>query len=73
MRLEGIDLLRGLAVLVVVVYHFFEILKLHNHFLYPYIISIGQIGVPLFFIISGYLIYRSVEYSIIKKGGEFRY
>ena len=68
MRLKGIDLLRGLAVSVVVLYHFFEILKLHNHFLYPYITSIGQIGVPLFFIISGYLIYRSVEYSINKKG-----
>jgi len=68
MRIEGIDLLRGLAVSVVVLYHFFEILKLHNHFLYPYITSIGQIGVPLFFIISGYLIYRSIEYSIAKKG-----
>lgn len=68
MRLEGIDILRGLAVSVVVLYHFFELLGLHNSIYYPFVISIGQIGVPLFFVISGYLIYRSVDYSISKKG-----
>jgi len=68
MRLEGIDLLRGLAVSVVVLYHFFELLELHNSPYYPFVISVGQIGVPLFFVISGYLIYRSVDYSISKKG-----
>ena len=68
MRLEGIDLLRGLAVSVVVLYHFFELLGLHNSPYYPFVISIGQIGVPLFFVISGYLIYRSVDYSISKNG-----
>ena len=68
MRLEGIDILRGLAVILVVLYHFFELLGLQNHTLYPYIASLGQLGVPLFFIISGYLIYRSVEYSITQKG-----
>ena len=68
MRLEGIDILRGLAVSVVVLYHFFELLGLHNSPYYPFVISIGQIGVPLFFVISGYLIYRSVDYSISKKG-----
>ena len=68
MRLEGIDILRGLAVTLVVLYHFFELLGLQHHILYPYISSIGQLGVPLFFIISGYLIYRSVDYSISKKG-----
>jgi peptidoglycan/LPS O-acetylase OafA/YrhL len=64
MRLEGIDILRGLAVSVVILYHFFELLGLHNSTYYPFVISIGQIGVPLFFVISGYLIYRSVDYSI---------
>lgn len=68
MRLEGIDLLRGLAVSVVVLYHFFELLGLHNSPYYPFVISIGQIGVPLFFVISGHLIYRSVDYSISKNG-----
>lgn len=68
MRLEGIDLLRGIAVSVVIIYHFFELLGLHGSPLYPYITSIGQIGVPLFFIISGYLIYRSISYSITHNG-----
>ncbi len=67
MRLEGIDILRGLAVSVVILYHFFELLGLHNSPYYPFVISIGQIGVPLF-VISGYLIYRSVDHSISKKG-----
>jgi len=68
MRLEGIDVLRGTAVGFVVLYHFFELLGLQQHFLYPYVFSLGQLGVPLFFVISGYLIYRSVDYSISKKG-----
>jgi peptidoglycan/LPS O-acetylase OafA/YrhL len=68
MRLEGIDLLRGIAVSAVIIYHFFELLGLSSYTLYPYITSIGQIGVPLFFIISGYLIYRSIDYSITHNG-----
>ena len=68
MRLEGIDNLRGLAVSLVILYHFFELLGLHHHNFYTYISSIGQLGVPLFFIISGFLIYRSVDYSISAKG-----
>jgi peptidoglycan/LPS O-acetylase OafA/YrhL len=68
MRLEGIDILRGLAVGFVIIYHFFELLGLQQHFLYPYVFSMGQLGVPLFFVISGYLIYRSVDYSISRKG-----
>jgi peptidoglycan/LPS O-acetylase OafA/YrhL len=68
MRLGGIDLLRGIAVSAVIIYHFFELLGLSSYALYPYITSIGQIGVPLFFIISGYLIYRSIDYSITHNG-----
>lgn len=68
MRLEGIDLLRGIAVSAVVIYHFFELLGLQSSAYYPYVASIGQLGVPLFFIISGYLIYRSIDYSITHKG-----
>lgn len=68
MRLEGIDLLRGIAVITVILYHFFELLGFQTHILYPVISSIGQLGVPLFFIISGYLIYRSIDYSITHNG-----
>jgi len=68
MRLEGIDILRGLAIILVVAYHFFELLGLQDHFLYTYFSHLGQLGVPLFFIISGYLIYRSIEHNITTKG-----
>lgn len=71
MRLEGIDILRGLAVSLVIFYHFFELLGLQSHMLYPYIYALGQLGVPLFFIISGYLIYRSLDYSLSSKGTKF--
>jgi len=64
MRLEGIDLLRGLAVLLVVIYHIFTVLDLYHNPIFPYIHSFGLLGVSLFFIISGYLIYRSFEYNI---------
>jgi peptidoglycan/LPS O-acetylase OafA/YrhL len=68
MRLEGIDYLRGLAVSFVIVYHFFDLLGLQENVLYTYAYALGQLGVPLFFIISGYLIYRSIDYNISKKG-----
>ncbi len=68
MRLEGIDLLRGIAVSVVVFYHFAVILGLTDSPIFQYIYSFGLLGVPLFFIISGYLIYRSIDYSISNKG-----
>ena len=68
MRLEGIDILRGFAVTVVVLHHFFEILGLHEYTFYPYASTLGQLGVPLFFVISGYLIYQSIDYSISTKG-----
>ncbi|MEA1879929.1 MAG: acyltransferase [Campylobacterota bacterium] len=68
MRLHGIDILRGLAVSVVVLYHFYALLDLHHHGTYPIVYTLGQLGVPLFFVISGYLIYRSIDYSVQTKG-----
>ena len=67
MRLDGIDTLRGFAVTVVVIYHFFVLLGLDN-ILSPYIHSFGLLGVPLFFIISSYLIYMSIDNNIKKRG-----
>ena len=67
MRLHGIDTLRGLAVVAVVFYHFFVLLGIDNS-ISSYIHSLGLLGVPLFFIISGYLIYMSVDNNIKKKG-----
>ena len=68
MRLEGIDFLRGIAVSLVVTYHFFVILGLNNSSYFKYIHSFGLLGVSLFFIISGYLIYRSAAFSFDKYG-----
>lgn len=68
MRLDGIDILRGTAVSVVVLYHFYALLDLHGHSMYPIVYILGQLGVPLFFVISGYLIYRSIDYSVHSQG-----
>ncbi|CAA6819859.1 MAG: Unknown protein [uncultured Sulfurovum sp.] len=68
MRLAGIDILRGLAVSVVVLYHFYALFDLHGHSTYPLAYTLGQLGVPLFFVISGYLIYRSIDYSVHTQG-----
>ncbi len=68
MRLDGIDLLRGLAVSTVIVYHFFAILGLQGSPYFHYIHSFGIFGVSLFFIISGFLIYRSISFSLERYG-----
>jgi len=68
MRLDGIDILRGFAVTTVIVYHFFVLLELTNNTMSPYVHAFGSLGVPLFFVISGYLIYRSIERNIDQKG-----
>ena len=68
MRLDGIDILRGIAVIAVIIYHFYVLLGLTHSKLFPYIHIFGSIGVPLFFVISGYLIYRSIDRNISHKG-----
>jgi len=68
MRLAGIDILRGYAVTTVIIYHFYVLLDLSTVASFHYIHALGQLGVSLFFIISGYLIYRSIEHNITQKG-----
>jgi len=68
MRLEGIDILRGTAVSTVILYHFYVLLNLSSLNSFTYIHSFGEFGVSLFFIISGYLIYRSIEHNITQRG-----
>ena len=67
-RLDGIDILRGMAVSGVVVYHFFVLLDLTQNSFFPYVHAFGLLGVPLFFIISGFLIYKSIHHNIDKRG-----
>ena len=68
MRLEGIDTLRGLAVLAVVIYHYFVLFGLQASPWFSYIHTYGLFGVSLFFVISGFLIYRSVATRIERHG-----
>ncbi len=68
LRLDGIDLLRGLAVSSVIVYHFFAILGLQGNPYFHYVHSFGLFGVSLFFVISGYLIYRSISVNLSRYG-----
>lgn len=58
------DILRGVSCLLVVLYHFtfrfHEIFKVGNvHFLFKY----GFLGVPVFFVLSGILIFKSLVYQ----------
>lgn len=63
-RLAFLDCMRGLAVLLVMLMHFTEdrlsiiIYANHNYF------QLGQAGVVLFFLISGYIIPRSISSAI---------
>lgn len=68
MRLSSIDILRGFAVLFVVVYHFYSILDLKSSIFYSVSSIYGSLGVPLFFVISGYLIFGSIANNIQKRG-----
>ena len=54
----GIDNLRGIAAIIVVIFHFTLLFKLPE---YRLVQNFGMIGVDLFFIISGYLITRSFD------------
>ncbi|MCX6050899.1 MAG: acyltransferase [Campylobacterales bacterium] len=56
---EGIDFLRGIAVISVVLYHFYALLGLGGAAIFPYIHYLGLFGVSLFFVISGFLVYSS--------------
>ncbi|VVD90352.1 acyltransferase [Pandoraea communis] len=68
-HIDAFDGLRGFAILVVFTFHFTGIYASTNYFLSPNgvahsIVSLfraGQIGVDLFFILSGYLIFRSIS------------
>ncbi len=66
-RIAWLDSLRGLAILLVIGYHVFD----HWSAILPYgdayadirIFNIGWLGVQLFFIISGYVIFLSLDNS----------
>jgi exopolysaccharide production protein ExoZ len=70
MKLEFIQCLRGIAALMVVFFHFSE-------FIEPAIpgsvafFSHGRLGVDIFFVISGFIIYLSTEQDAARNGAVF--
>ena len=60
---HDIDGLKGIAILAVVFYHFFDLLK-SAHFTESTLFDGGFLGVDIFFVISGFLITSSVFYKL---------
>jgi len=67
-RLTSLDGLRGLAALAVVVYHFgFRASELYPELGSPITaVSFGHYGVQLFFVISGFVIFMSLERATVR-------
>lgn len=74
-RLDTLDGMRGVAALMVVVYHFFArwAVPVHEPTLYPhgnllaeapFLIIFGDVGILLFFLISGFVIMMTLERSV---------
>lgn len=59
-RIIGLDYLRGVASISVVIYHYLKYLKIENGILYN-VFKYGYLGVDLFFVISGYVIFYSLK------------
>lgn len=70
-RLAELDGLRGIAILLVLLFHYFSRWAIDAGGLYPYgesfaqfpLVRDGFVGVYLFFIISGFVIFRSLQTS----------
>ena len=59
-RLDEIDVLRGLAALAVVVFHYSG--HSQRYFAdFPFHLEYGKYGVQLFFVISGFFIFQTIE------------
>jgi peptidoglycan/LPS O-acetylase OafA/YrhL len=65
-HIPGLDGVRGLAALMIMIFHFVPNYDWANHpmmYLVRKMAIIGQCGVPLFFVLSGFLITRILLYS----------
>lgn len=58
LRVTGLDVLRSLAIILVIIYHYSVFVSHNNNF--GFISNIGWIGVDLFFVLSGYLISNQI-------------
>jgi peptidoglycan/LPS O-acetylase OafA/YrhL len=69
-RYAELDVFRGLAILSVVLFHYTtKYNHQYGHVEMPFAFPHGELGVQLFFMISGFVIYMSIEN--IKKGSNF--
>ncbi|WP_233007286.1 acyltransferase family protein [Rheinheimera faecalis] len=67
-RLDGLDTLRAIAIIIVLIYHYKVVVSPDN--LFGFISSVGWTGVDLFFVLSGYLIGNQIL-SAFSKGQDF--
>ena len=67
-RLDGLDTLRAIAIIIVLIYHYKVVVSPEN--LFGFISSVGWTGVDLFFVLSGYLIGNQIL-SAFSKGQDF--
>lgn len=64
-RLYGLDTLRALAIILVLIYHYRVVVS--NELLFGFITRIGWVGVDLFFVLSGYLIGDQILRAFAKR------
>lgn len=75
MRNRNIDFIRGISILLIVVYHVYAISAIYGYapkvqvpVLFEILMFGGEIGVTLFFILSGYGIYCSLDKDQVQNG-----
>ncbi len=63
-RIKELDVFRGLAAMAVVLYHYtynFKVIFPDTNYEAPFVLNHFNLGIELFFIISGYVIYLTVD------------
>ncbi len=70
-RLLELDALRGIAALAVLLYHYADRFDqaYHHRGYFPYTFEIGKYGVQLFFVVSGFVIFWSLQRT--RQAGDF--
>lgn len=64
-RLHGLDTLRAIAILLVLMYHYMVVVSSKNTF--GFLTGIGWTGVDLFFVLSGFLIGNQILSAVVQK------
>jgi peptidoglycan/LPS O-acetylase OafA/YrhL len=67
-RLNGLDSLRALAIIIVLMFHYKAVVSQEN--IFGFVSQLGWVGVDLFFVLSGYLIGNQIL-SALAKGENF--